>query len=799
MESTTSQGDEASPLIPQPAGTLISIFALIAFLVLATLIVGSRGFFFSDNQKLDHLSAGDVAPFDIVAPRDASFESTVLTEQRRQEDASVVRNVYRTEYDIARRQINRARLIVDYIEHVRNDPFASAAQKGSDLSAIQDLTLTNETIAALLAFSDAEWQRVSEQTVVVLGEVMSEDVREDTLASVRDTVPRRSVFLPVEQEAVVSRLVTQLIRPNTFVDPVATQAARDNAMASVPSVVRSFRQGQVVVSGGQVLTEADMEALVKLGLLHAGRNNGPELAAAFIAVLLSVVMVGFYANRFRVRHYEETRITALFGLFFLAALALARLMIGLPGREIVAYLYPAAAVPLIVTALVGPQLAMLIAFVLALLVGIIAGSVEMVALAAIGSVVAALSLRCDARINAFFVSGTLAGVANAAVILAFGLTEFNPNVLDLLVSAGIGLVSGMLSAALALAGLFLVGSVFNVTTGLMLAELARADHPLQQSLMRKAPGTYQHSLLVANMAENAAEAIGANVLLVRVGALYHDIGKMYNPIMFVENQPYGDNIHDRLDPALSAQYIIRHVPEGDRMGRKYRLPRSVRDFIWQHHGTTKVWFFLHKANEQANGDETAISLSDFTYPGPRPQSRETAVVMIADSCESAVRAMRSTGEDVIRELVEDIVRRKVEGGQFDDAGLTLADLKKIVESCVTSLRGVFHPRIVYPSGEKDREPAPVLEPARSSELTGIELAAAEMAALKAGDGAPDQMRKSAGFRRAFVDDQERPQPDRVSGLPRAVPSANSNNGSPNATEVPDEAGPMAKGASESTL
>ncbi|MCZ7542842.1 MAG: HDIG domain-containing protein [Anaerolineae bacterium] len=572
--------------------------------------------------------------FDLVAPRDTSFESIVLTEQQRQENASVVRNVYKTDNDIARRQVNRAQLVLDYIEHVRNDPFASRAQKEADLAAMEDLALENDVVSRLLSFNDAEWRQVRDQAIAVLGSVMSGEVREDNLEAIRQTVPRRSVFLPVEQEAVVTNLVNLLTKPNTFIDPEATQSAREIAKASVPPVVRSFQQGQVVVSGGQVINEADMEALIQLGLLHAGDTNAPELAAAFIAVLVSLVMVGLYLNRYHLRNSEEVRVILLSGLFFLAFLALARLMVDQPGSNMVAYLYPAVALSLLLTALVGARFAIMASIVLALLVGIISASVEMVTLTAIGSVVAALTLRRDAHINAFFIADVQAGVANAGVILAFGVTEFSIDG-SLLLQTGLGLANGVLSAALALAGLFILGSVFNITTGLMLAELARADHPLQQSLIRKAPGTYQHSLLIANMAENAAEAIGADELLVRVGSMYHDIGKMYDPIIFVENQHYGgDNIHDRLEPVQSAQYIIRHVPEGDRMARKHRLPAAVRDFIWEHHGTTTVRYFLHKAIEQAGGDESAVNVADFTYPGPRPQSRETAVLMLADSCEA---------------------------------------------------------------------------------------------------------------------------------------------------------------------
>lgn len=760
MRKPGNQSQGALWFITTPTHLAVAVGLVVAFVVIATVIVGYRGFNIEGKLTVDELSVGDVAPMDIVAPRDSSFESAVLTEQQRLEEAAVVRNVYTTDNDITRRQVNRARLVIDYITHVRNDPYATPEQKRDDLSAIDDLALSDEAVEALLSFSDSDWARVGEQTINVLGRIMSGEVREDNLQAVRSTVPRQVFSLPEPQVPVATELVTQLIRPNTFVDPEATEAARDSVRTSIPPVIRSFRSGQVVVSRGQVVSEADMEALVQLGLLHAAQDNGPEIAAALIAVLLSVVVVGMYISRFHLRNAEELRIVGFTALFFLLFLVLARMMIASSIVSTLALLYPAIALALLVTALAGPQLAILISSVLGLLVGIITGSVEVVALIVVGSTVGALSLRLDARLNAFFIAGTLAGVANAGVVLVFGLTAFNADVLNLLVRVGLGLANGVLSGGVALAGLFLLGSVFNVTTGLLLAELSRADHPLQQSLMREAPGTYQHSLMVANMAENAAEVIGANELLVRVGALYHDIGKTYNPIMFAENQHYGaESIHERLEPAQSAQYIIRHAPEGDKMARKYRLPATVRDFIWQHHGTTTVWYFLYQAIEAAGGDESAVNIADFTYPGPRPQSRENGILMLADSCESAMRANRPSGDEAIRDLVNSIVQEKINAGQLDESGLTLDDLNRIRESFVTSLRGVFHPRVIYPKRDKSEEPAAVAAPksklalpARQKEgkrreaFTGIELAAAEEIAV----ARRKKVRPSAGFQRAFV-------------------------------------------------
>jgi putative nucleotidyltransferase with HDIG domain len=237
----------------------------------------------------------------------------------------------------------------------------------------------------------------------------------------------------------------------------------------------------------------------------------------------------------------------------------------------------------------------------------------------------------------------------------------------------------------------------NLTTSLKLVELMQPNQPLLQRLLREAPGTYQHSLQVANLAELATERIGGNATLVRVAAMYHDVGKMLNPHFFVENQADGFNPHDMLDdPLQSARLIIAHVTEGDRMARRYRLPQRIREFIREHHGTTKPIFFYHKAIERAGGDTAQVDVGDFTYPGPRPQSKETAILMLADGTESAARAIRPRTEAEVGEVIHMIFERALQEEQLDECSLTLKDLKTIQQSFIETLQGVYHPRIAYP-------------------------------------------------------------------------------------------------------
>jgi putative nucleotidyltransferase with HDIG domain len=242
-------------------------------------------------------------------------------------------------------------------------------------------------------------------------------------------------------------------------------------------------------------------------------------------------------------------------------------------------------------------------------------------------------------------------------------------------------------------------------------DLTRPDHPLLHILLHDAPGTYQHSLQVANLAEQAAEQIDADPLLTRVGALYHDIGKTANPVFFIENQPPGfANPHDTLPPQESAAIIICHVTDGLDLGRKYRLPRCILDFINEHHGTAITRYQYINAVKAAGGDESKVDIEQFRYPGIRPQSRETAVLMLADGCEARVRAERPVDRERLNEIVKEVINARVSSGQLDDTNLTLSDLNTILNSFTTTLRGIYHPRVKYPKLESVVPPEHFAEP-----------------------------------------------------------------------------------------
>jgi putative nucleotidyltransferase with HDIG domain len=370
------------------------------------------------------------------------------------------------------------------------------------------------------------------------------------------------------------------------------------------------------------------------------------------------------------------------------------------GPNYMLYWYPMAALSMLVAVIFDVNLAILVTAVIAGLLGFVVAnqSLEMALYFAAGGMLSVLTLRDDQRINAFFRAGVVAAVGYMIVILMFRIPQdIAPfEVAQLLL---FGLANGVLSAALTLVGFFVMGSLFSVTTTLQLQELSRLDHPLLQELLRRAPGTYHHSIMVANLAEQAADRIKANSTLVRVGAFYHDIGKMNQPIYFTENQE-GINPHDRLDPYESARIIIAHVPDGLTLAKEYKLPDRIRDFIAEHHGQRLVWGFYRKALTLANEDELQVDMEKFRYPGPRPRCRETGIVMVADAVEATSTALRPNTGKAIEKLVNKIVDDDVMQGQLNNSGLTMKDIQLIRESFIETLKGRFHVRVRYPGNEK---------------------------------------------------------------------------------------------------
>jgi len=668
------------------------------FVVISTIVVAFDDVFLGFNQ-IATLQIGDVAPQTIVAPGSAvPFVSEILTEEARQQARdNVLPRFDPPDADVSRQQTQLAQQIIEYINNVRRDPYGTREQKIEDINFITTLTLEDRISESILRFNDDSWSEIENEIETVLARVMRESIQLDTLQGFREQLTNQiSVrFNPQERDVIVA-VLEDLLRANTFENPEATETARNEVASAIDPIERSFIRGESIVNEGDIISPADYEALQELGLLQSEDRRFQDISRALVASVLVLVIMGLYMLRFEPSLIlEDTHMLALIATIFIIALIGAR-FIGVNGSV---YIYPISAVALLFTPIVGAPIAIIASLGLGLLTGLMDNnSLEIMTLVSFGGIVGALSLRRVDRINTFFVAGAMIGIINAAVISVFYLSSANlAENTSQVIEIALSFISGaVLAPALAFAALYIVTQLFNLPTVIKLLDLSQPSKPLLQRLLREAPGTYQHSLQVANLAEQAAHAIGANAQLTHVAALYHDIGKMSNPVYFTENQQDIGNPHDTLnDPYRSAAIIIGHATEGDEMAKQYRLPKRIRDFIREHHGTTQVFVFYKQAINRADGNENAVDIEEFTYPGPRPQSRETAILMLADSCEAAVRSVKPNSKQAIEDLVSTIFDQKRSHGQLDDSNLTLNELYTIKTTFIDILQSIYHPRINY--------------------------------------------------------------------------------------------------------
>ncbi len=670
------------------------------FVLLSTLIVAFDSFApFDANDPL--LRVGGLAPRDIRAPFNITYESVVLTERRRQDAANAVSTVYDPpDPNVARQQIALLQQILDYIDNIRRDPYGSSAQKRGDITAITALRLNETVIDNMLQLDDETWRAATAEAIIVLERVMREAIREPDLALVIDQLPSQvALRFDARTASVIVGLVKDLLRANRFANPAATESAQLAASAATAPESRSFERGQILITEGTPIDAVAFEALRELGLLESTDRRAQDIAQAALASIIVLIGAGLYLARDSAQVYARARFIALLAGMFLFTLLGARVFSAEPGL----YVFPTAALALLLVILTQVEIAIICAVGLGLLVGLIAnGSLEIATLVSAGGVVGALILRRTERLNSYMIAGLVIALINIVVVALFnfGLLIEGGNGTTLGTLLLFGAINGVIAAMTALLGMYGISYLFNLPTSLRLVDLSQPNQPLLQRLLREAPGTYQHSLQVANLSEQAANAIGANAELVRVAALYHDVGKMVNAAFFVENQAENVNPHDVLnDPYRSADIIISHAPDGVTLARQYRLPVRLRDFILEHHGTTRVAYFYAQAVEQA-GDEESVDAEQFTYHGPKPQTRETAILMLADSCESAVRARKPTNRTQIAEVVDGIINARMRDGQLDESNMTMRDIKLTRAIFVEMLQAVFHPRINYPTPEE---------------------------------------------------------------------------------------------------
>jgi len=512
-----------------------------------------------------------------------------------------------------------------------------------------------------------------------------------------------------EQDSFV-RFIGGVLAPNLEFDPETTDHRRQEDLAQIrPHKVRIFR-GERIITKNERVTPVHVERLSALARIRTEHRDKGNLLGIFAPIggrvmyaLFCIFGVAAHFLYFRPRLLRRTSAVLLLAVVWSGVLVAARFAHAAGGPAL--YLIPVPLAAILVTVLLDLEIGLISTVFLSILVAVVTGfnfAVFSVALA--GGIVAAYSARSIRRRYDFYrpaLYGALACFAGICVVEALRFSSIP----TILAAAGYGMLNAVLGAFIAVGVLPVFESLLGFTTSLTLLELSNLNHPLLRRLALEAPGTYHHSMVIGNLAEAAAEAIGGNTLLARVGAYFHDIGKLDKPEYFVENQHHLRNKHEKLPPSMSALILESHVKRGRELALQHDLPDAVIDFIEQHHGTTTMSFFYHKAQQQILNEP--VREEDFRYPGPRPQTRETAIVMLADSAEAVSRTLDDPKPGRLQSAIRKVVETKFSAGQLEECDLTLRDLNKIEESFLKILLGVFHSRIDYPSAVRADEPEPL--------------------------------------------------------------------------------------------
>ena len=645
------------------------------------------------------IRVGLPAGMDIMATKDVT--DTVTTELNRELAASAVEPSYKSaDSGVSTQVLSDIDAHFSALSNALQDltpqqgPFLSD-DEAEGMNIILGMNITRDQYQALLDSEPKVLRELFTDTTKLVREAMNNTLLEGQEASVIASMSRTLGASGYSQPlvGVAAEIMRNSIQPNMLIDEEATEANRDKAREAVETV--TCVKGEVIVRRGEIVTNAQYQMLSSLGLLKEDHLDFQLIAGIALILFLIMGCLTLYLLRFcpdLLRPKSLCVICVIYVLVVLLSLAISQWS---------AYLMPVSLGILLLSLLIDHRAALYFNFAIGLTVSLLAGASNGVFTVAMFSVtmmsmisgpVAMMVFSRSMQRTTALVAGVLIGISNFLVTLSVGLIN-SAELYGVMINACWALASGLLSAVMCLGFQPLLEWIFNLATTAKLIELSNPNQPLLRRLLLEAPGTYHHSIIVANLAEAAATAVGGNGLLARVGAYYHDIGKLKRPVYFKENQ-LGDNPHDRTDPRVSAAILTAHPRDGEAMAQKAKLPEPVLEIIRQHHGDGVVLWFYDKAVKLYGADQ--VDISAFRYDGPRPHSREAAVVMLADSIEAAVRSIPDPNPEKVDALIRKLVRAKLDDGQLDSSELTFSDLEKICSAFSTVLTGVFHERIEYP-------------------------------------------------------------------------------------------------------
>ncbi|WP_064091452.1 HD family phosphohydrolase [Rossellomorea aquimaris] len=701
------------------------LFTNILFIILAIIVFGVL--YGNVKPKTLDISLYEEAPATIRAPKTVTDEEE--TEKKVELAVSEVGKVYTPKEGVINNSVTLLSSLIDSVLEVKkeSEPTVQKDETENPRTAINTAdqlkklktklptnknnnvtkTLNDKILTTLLNSSEEELERVENVVSTQMKVIMENKVKEEDLEEARLNLEQRiATFFKDDLLKASVALGNVAMEPTEYYNEEKTEELKKRARDNVLPV--KILEGVVIVKDGVLITPEIYETLEKLGILENTYSKKPIIGLGiFIIVIISTLYYFFYT--LEVTEERKQNYLILTSIIFVISLLIMKIVGLMEQLDIndIAFIFPAAFTGMILRILLNERIAMLMVFILAACSSIVFSKpfsggfdIELAIYTLFSGVSGVLFLVSRNQRSNILRAGIYVALVNililAFLVLLSNAQYSNSEYVYYLVFA---LVSGISSSILTIGFLPFFEAGFGILSSMRLVELSSPTQPLLKKLLTDAPGTYHHSVMVANLAEAACESIGANGLLARVGCYYHDAGKSKRPHFFIENQMNMENPHDRISPETSRDVIINHASDGGKMLRKHKLPKEIVDIAEQHHGTTLLKYFYYKAKEQGKD----VKEEDYRYPGPKPQTIETAVISIADSVEAAVRSKKSPTQDEIKQLIQSIVQERLQDGQFNECDITLKQLETVKYSLYETLNGIFHPRIEYPELQAEGE------------------------------------------------------------------------------------------------
>ncbi|MCY6959698.1 HD family phosphohydrolase [Clostridium brassicae] len=641
------------------------------------------------TKKYD-FKEGDISRIDIKATREV--KDILKTKEKEAQAEESVGEQYNKNLEIKKQSLEEINNLFFQLLKLQERKLDESA-KIEELKKQFHMNLSEEDIKTLVSLNKDQLEILKKSLLDVMNKVLDYDIREDSeedLKKAQDVIDVKfnAAKLPKTLRELGKSIGYSKVKPNFFYDKEKTEQLKTEARKKVQPIM--IKKGQTIVKEGEPITDRDLEILKDLGLLD-NENNKYMYIDIIVLVVLVLFIQWFYLYKYYRKIYDDNRKLVLISILTCLSVLFARALNG-----VTPFLIPLACVPMLFTLLINHKISLNVSIINCILISaVVQFDIQITLLAILNSILGAMVLKKLQQRNDIMYASIFIGVTNAALVFTVGFLLSN-NVFEVMKRSGFSFVASVLAAVLTIGFLPFFESTFDIVTTIKLLELSNPNHPVQKKLLLEAPGTYHHSILVANLAEVAAEQVGGNPVLARVSAYYHDIGKIKRPLFFKENQIGRDNPHDKINPNLSTLIITSHVKDGLEIAKEHKLPKVIQDAIEQHHGTSLVKYFYITAKNSSEKPEE-VKEDDFRYLGPIPDSKEIAILMLADSIEAAVRSINEPTKGKIEEMVNSIIKARLNEGQLDNCDLTLKDVNKIRNSFLKTLGGIYHERIEYPT------------------------------------------------------------------------------------------------------